>query len=47
MDANEYETMQEKIELLAEVQTSLNQLENGLGLDHEDAIKIVLERAFR
>lgn len=44
MDANEYETIQEKIELLTEVQTSLDQIENGLGLDHEDAMKIILQR---
>ena len=47
MDANEYETMQEKIELLAEVQTSLNQIESGVGLDHEDAMKIVLDRVLK
>nr|NJM04544.1 hypothetical protein [Desulfobacula sp.] len=47
MDANEYEAMQEKIELLNDVQTSLNQIENGLGLDHEDAMKIILERVLK
>jgi prevent-host-death family protein len=47
IDANEYETMQEKIELLTDVQTSLNQIENGLGLDHEDAMKRVLERVLK
>jgi len=47
MDANEYETMQEKIELLTDIQTSLNQIENGLGLDHEDAMKIILGRLLK
>ena len=44
MDAHEYETMQEKIELLTDVQTSLNQIENGQGIDHEDAGDKVLMR---
>ncbi|MCU0601017.1 MAG: type II toxin-antitoxin system Phd/YefM family antitoxin [Desulfobacterales bacterium] len=44
MDAHEYETMQEKIELLTDVQTSLNQIENGQGISHEDAMDRVLKR---
>jgi len=44
LDANEYEVMQEKLELLTDVQISLNQLENGEGIDHEDAKEKVLKR---
>jgi prevent-host-death family protein len=45
LDANEYEAMQEKLELLTDVQISLNQLENGQGIDHQDAKEKVLKRA--
>jgi prevent-host-death family protein len=44
MDAHEYEAMQEKIELLTDVQTSLNQIENGQGIAHEDAMDRVLKQ---
>jgi len=44
LDAHEYEAMQEKLELFTEVQISLNQLENGQGIAHEDAKEIVLKR---
>ncbi len=44
LDAHEYETMQEKLELLTDVQISLNQLENGEGIGHEDAKAKVLNR---
>ena len=44
LDAHEYETMQEKLELLTDVQRSLNQLENGEGIDHKDAKEKVLKR---
>jgi len=37
LDAHEYERMQEKLELLTDVQISINQMENGQGIDHEDA----------
>jgi prevent-host-death family protein len=37
MDVHEYEAIQEKLELLTDVQISLNQIENGQGIDHEDA----------
>jgi len=42
LDAHEYEAMQEKLELLTDVQISLNQLENGQGINHEDAKEKVL-----
>ncbi len=44
IDVHEYETMQEKIELLTDVQMSLSQIENGQGMDHEDAMNKVLKR---
>jgi prevent-host-death family protein len=44
MDAGEYEAMQEKIEMLQDVQTSLNQIESGYGVEHEDARANVLKR---
>jgi len=34
--------MQDKLELLTDVQISLNQLENGQGINHEDAKEKVL-----
>ena len=44
LDAHEYETMQEKLELLTEVQISLNQIENGEGINHKDPKERVLKR---
>jgi antitoxin YefM len=44
LDVYEYEAIQEKLELLTDVQASLNQLENGQGVDHEDAKEKVLKR---
>jgi prevent-host-death family protein len=44
VDAHEYEAMQEKLELLTDIQTSLNQLEKEAGISHEDAKKKVLKR---
>jgi prevent-host-death family protein len=44
LGAHEYERMQEKIELLTDVQVSLNQLEKGEGIDHEAAKENVLKR---
>ncbi len=36
IDAQEFEAMEEKIELLSDVQTSLNQLAAGEGIGHKD-----------
>ena len=47
LDANEYEAMQEKIELLTDIQTSLNQLENGSGISHKDAKEKVLKQILK
>ncbi len=44
VDANEFEAMQEKIELLMDVQTSLQQIDNGQGLKHTEALNHVLQR---
>jgi len=45
LDAQEYEAMQEKIELLSDIQTSLKQLDDGAGVRHRDAKNKVLNRA--
>ena len=44
LDVYEYEAIQEKLELLTDVQAALNQLENGQGIAHEDAKEKVLKR---
>ena len=44
LDANEFETMQEKIELLSDVQTSLNQLANREGISNCNAKETLLKR---
>ena len=44
LDAHEYETMQEKLELLTDIQISLSQIEHGDGVGHEDAKEKVLKR---
>ena len=42
--ANEFEAMQEKIELLSDIQSSLNQLGKGAGISHKDAKEKLLKR---
>jgi antitoxin YefM len=37
LDAHEYEKMRERLELLTDIHLSLNQLEKGEGIDHEEA----------
>ena len=44
LDANEYEVMQEKLELLQDIQTSISQLEGGRRIEHSDAKATVLKR---
>ncbi len=44
LDVAEYEAMREKIELLEDIQTSTTQLNEGKGVDHKEAKKIVLSR---
>ena len=43
IDVHEFEAMQEKIELLSDVQSSLNQLAKGKGIDHKDAKDMLLQ----
>ncbi|MGB5156302.1 type II toxin-antitoxin system Phd/YefM family antitoxin [Desulfobacterium sp. N47] len=47
IDAIEYEAMQEKIELLTDIQTSINQIENGQGIDHVEVMEKVLSRVIK
>ena len=44
LDVGEYEAMQEKIELLKDLQTSIGQLENGEGVPHNEAKDSILNR---
>ena len=44
LDVNEYELMQEKIELLQDVQLSISQINNGDGISHSSAKDMVLEK---
>jgi antitoxin YefM len=44
LGANEFETMQEKIDLLSDVQTALNQLAKGEGIAHQTARAKLLKR---
>ena len=44
LDVTEYEAMQEKIELLEDIQTSITQLNEGEGIDHKEAKNRVFAR---
>ncbi len=44
LDVGEFEAMQEKLELLQDIQTSVSQINNGEGVSHGDAQKMILER---
>lgn len=44
LDASEYENMQERLELLTDIQTSLGQVANGQGVPHEDAKSLILKK---
>ena len=44
LGVNEYELMQEKIELLTDMQTSVSQIENGEGVKHDDAKEMIMQR---
>jgi len=44
LDVGEYEAMQEKIELLSDIQKSSSQIEKGEGVPHLNAKEIVLKR---
>jgi len=42
LDVAEYEAMQEKIELLGDIQTSIAQLDAGRGLEHAQAKETIM-----
>ncbi|MBA3016309.1 MAG: type II toxin-antitoxin system Phd/YefM family antitoxin [Proteobacteria bacterium] len=44
LDVTEYESMQEKIELLEDIQTSIAQIEAGAGIKHSKAKEAILGR---
>lgn len=44
LDVGEYEAMQEKIELLSDVQKAISQIENGEGVEHKNAKDMILKR---
>ena len=44
LDVREYEAMQEKIEVLQDIHTSLAQLNEGKGIDHRQAKEQLLSR---
>ncbi len=44
LDVNEFEVMQEKIELYEDLEKSITQIEAGSGISHDDAKKQVLKR---
>lgn len=44
LDAGEYEAMQEKIEVLQDIHTSIGQIESGHGVEHENARLNVMKR---
>ncbi len=44
LGVNEYEAMQEKMELLTDIQTSINQIDSGDGVEHNDAKKMIMQR---
>ncbi|MBU4263266.1 MAG: type II toxin-antitoxin system Phd/YefM family antitoxin [Proteobacteria bacterium] len=44
LDVAEYEAMQEKIELLEDIQTTIAQIDSGAGIEHSEAKNAVLER---
>jgi len=47
LDVGEFEAMQDKIELLEDIQTSISQLEAGNGISQKDAKQEVLQRLER
>ncbi len=44
LDVGEYEEMQEKLELLKDIQISVNQIEDGEGILHDNAREMILKR---
>lgn len=46
LDVQEYEIIQEKLELLSDIQKSITQIENGQGVDHSEA-KVALLKSVK
>ena len=44
VDAGEFEAMQERLELLEEVQTSTSQIDSGNSIDNETAKSLIMKR---
>ena len=44
LDVNEFEVMQEKIELYEDLEKSITQIETGSGVSHDDAKKQILKK---
>ena len=44
LDVGEHEAMQEKIELLKDIQMSVSQIEGGDGIESHDAKEMILKR---
>jgi len=44
LDVAVYDAMQEKLDLLGDIQTSMGQLDAGQGLAHDDAKRLVADR---
>ena len=44
LDVQEYEIIQEKLELLSDIQKSITQIDNDQGIDHSEAKAVLLER---
>jgi len=44
LDVAEYESMQEKLELLGDIQTSIAQLDAGSGVEHAQAKETIMGR---
>ncbi len=47
IDVHEYEAIQNRLELLTDIQLGLNQIENGQGIDQENAKQMVIQRALQ
>ncbi len=47
LDVSEFEAMQEKIELLEDVHTSIAEVDSGAGIEHEKAKAVVLNQIAR
>jgi len=43
LDVGEYEAMQEKIELLQDIQVATSQVEQGAGIAHDEAREMILK----